>query len=319
MLLETERLLGGLQVIFKVPLPLIVLTIIFLSGSAYAKMLSASVEEKGLSDPDIDHWFSIDSTKPIHVEMEKVSGKTLENQSSFRFISDDGQGVNGMIAFPGESEGASKLALLMHPMGADQSFWWSEKNSLKANRLIDRLLEQGYVLISLDARMHGQRAIEGIGARELLKRARSEEPRMYLDTIAGTVRDYRQVLHWAKTEFQPEKTLVMGYSMGAQNGLLLSSYEPSVDTVIAMVPPYVSDSTSPVAPRNHIKNIVDAEVLWLAGTEDKYSNKNQTEKTFKEISSMQKTLVWFESGHRLPNISIDKILDHIDASESGSH
>jgi predicted esterase len=92
----------------------------------------------------------------------------------------------------------------------------------------------------------------------------------------------------------------MGYSMGAQMSLLLASFEPQINKVLVMVPPYVGSSTSPVAPRVHLHRIRDAEVLWLAGSKDPYSNSEQTQQTFDTITSQHKTLTWFDAGHRLP-------------------
>jgi esterase/lipase len=124
------------------------------------------------------------------------------------------------------------------------------------------------------------------------------------------------VLNWAKTEFTPDEVLVMGYSMGAQMSLLLASFEPSVNTVVAMVPPYVGSSTSPVAPRVHVKRITDAKVLWLAGSSDPHSDQAQTQETFDHISSTDKTLTWFEAGHRLPPEFLDTTFSFFDSLSS---
>ncbi len=281
------------------PVFLIGLVAAFMTSTLFAKELPKPTQ--ALGQAYLSHWFSHDSAEKPNLNLTPLADDELGKRAELRFTSDDGHAVNGLIAFPkGRRSYSKKLALALHPMGIDQQFWWSNKNPLSTQQLTARLREQGYTVISLDARQHGKRGRKNFGPRELLKRAHSVEPRVYIDTIIGSVRDYRIVLDWAKSEFKPEDVLVMGYSMGAQMSLLLASYEPSIKTIVAMVPPYVSSPTSPVAPRIHTHRINDAKVLWLAGTKDPYSNKHQTQRTFDQITSDDKTLKWFDAGHRLP-------------------
>jgi len=169
-----------------------------------------------------------------------------------------------------------------------------------------------------DARRHGERGHDSFSPRELIARAHSSEPRLYIDTIIGSVRDYRIALHWAQRELSPEQIIVLGYSMGAQMSLLLASYEPSISAVVTMVPPYVSSPTSPVAPRIHAPRITAAKVLWLAGTNDTHSTQSQTQEAFDRISSKDKTLTWYDSGHRLPPKFLPTTFSFIDSLKKES-
>lgn len=272
-----------------------------------------------LHEAYLSHWFSYDSAEQPNFDLTPLPDDHLGKRAELRFTSDDGQAVNGLIAFPkGNQPYSNKLALALHPMGTDQQFWWSDKSPLLAQKLTERLREQGYTVISLDARQHGERGRENFGPRELIKRAHSAEPRLYIDTIIGSVRDYRIVLGWANNEFKPDDILVMGYSMGAQMSLLLASYEPSIQTVMAMVPPYVGSPTSPVAPRVHAHRITQAKVLWLAGTKDPHSDQLQTQQTFDQIASLDKTLKWFDAGHRLPPEFLDTASTFIESLNAES-
>jgi len=277
----------------------------------------------------LSHWFSYDSAEPIKFSLTPLNKDHLGERAELRFTSDDGQMVNGLIAYERASSitgntsskgepSAAKLALLLHPMGIDQQFWWSDKSSLQANKITDRLRERGYTVISLDARRHGERGHDSFSPRELIARAHSSEPRLYIDTIIGSVRDYRIALHWAQRELSPEQIIVLGYSMGAQMSLLLASYEPSISAVVTMVPPYVSSPTSPVAPRIHAPRITAAKVLWLAGTNDTHSTQSQTQEAFDRISSKDKTLTWYDSGHRLPPKFLPTTFSFIDSLKKES-
>lgn len=287
--------------------------------SLILSLAATSLHAKGISPAGLSldqaylaHWFAYDSAEPIKLERSLLKTDDIGHIDKLRFTSDDGQTVNGMIAYGkhpntagrqangGVNTAVKKLALLLHPMGSDQTFWWRDDSPLGAHALAQHLRQQGYTVISLDARRHGERGTPAFGPRELLARAHSPQPRLYIDTIVGSVRDYRILLNWAHSEFHPTHVLAMGYSMGAQMSLLLASYESRVSAVVAMVPPYVKAATSPVAPRVHMHRVSDAKVLWLAGRNDPHSNQKQTQDTFAQIESADKELVWYDAGHRLP-------------------
>ena len=287
-----------------------------------AKTTPKSEQTLGKPAPDlaqafVDHWFSIDTREPLNLSLFSVEETQFGSRKTVRFSSDDGQTVNGLIAFPKKEVGTVRLALVLHPMGTDQEFWWNDKSPLEAHKLTQLLLQSGYTVLSLDARAHGQRSREGFGPRELLKRAHSDAPRIYIDTIIGSVRDYRIALNWATQSIKPEEVLVVGYSMGAQMSLLLSAFEPTIDHVIAMVPPFVGSPTSPVAPRQHIHRIRAAQVLWLAGINDPHSVQQKTQLAFDRIQSSNKSLVWFESGHRLPVEYLETVANFIESLQPG--
>lgn len=277
--------------------------------------LYLGVGSEYLGQAYLDQWFSIDSREPHSLKFRSSIGELDSHEAcgkcELNFYSDDGQAVNGTIAFPKLKKTKAKLALLMHPMGIDQRFWWSEKSPLSAHLLTELLLQEGYTVLSLDARQHGKRSREGFGSRELLKRAHGDAPRIYTETIIGSVRDYRILLKWATDTYSPEEVLVMGYSMGAQMSLLLASFEPDVDRVVVMAPPFVSSSISPVAPRIHNSRINSAEVLWLAGLSDPYSDKENTQIAFDQLATSRKSLVWFDAGHRLPDEYLEEVSSFI--------
>lgn len=198
-------------------------------------------------------------------------------------------------------------------MGTDQNLWWSP-NKINGQKISDKLLESGYAVLTLDARRHGERVVDDLGPRDMIAKARSDQPRLYTDMIIGTVRDYRIALNWAKKELQLENTpvLVAGYSMGAQMSLLLASYESAIKQVMVMVPPYVSEPLSPVAPRLHVSRINKAEVMILAAKQDPYSTQENYQLVFDKIASTNKSMKWFESGHLLPADYYHSALDFIE-------
>lgn len=277
---------------------LILFSFLFFCNTLYAKNVTP------LFSIDTDH-----KLKP-HFAIEK------NGQQEFTFTNQEGQTVNGVFLKPLQQTKHIKFALALHPMGDSHSFWWREKSNLDAYKLSRQLRHLGFTVVALDARLHGKRSIEGFGPRALLQNAHSDEPSKYNDTIGGSVRDYRLLLHWIQGEHTPQKIIALGYSMGAQMSLLLARYEPSISAVLAMVPPFVDRPDSPVAPRAHTPHIVNPKVLWLAANKDQFSEKKDIQDTFDSIISTNKEIQWFDSGHRLPLNFIEHGLDFINSLEA---
>jgi dienelactone hydrolase len=270
-----------------------------------------------VSDPSshsiMSQWFSIDSSFDNKFEKTLLSEDDNIAKYSLSFISDDRQPVNGILAVPKNKSESLKLALLLHAMGTDQNLWWNP-NKISGSKISEKLLQQGYAVLTLDARRHGKRVSDGLGPKDMIAKAHSEQPRLYTDMIIGTVRDYRIALEWAQKELHLENTsiLVAGYSMGAQMSLLLASYESEINQVMVMVPPFVNESQSPVAPRLHVSRINEAELIILAARQDPYSTQENYELVFNKISTPKKSIKWFDSGHLLPADYFETALNFID-------
>lgn len=292
-----------------------IIIFLFLSQSYYSQSLEVTSQLDAHSV--MSQWFSIDSNFDIKMQQTIIEETDKIKKISLSFTSDDQQVVNGVLALPAKTKAPNKLALLLHAMGTDQNLWWTP-NVISGNKISDRLLQQGYAVLTLDARRHGKRTVDEFGPEEMIAKAHSDQPRLYTDMIIGTVRDYRTALGWAKKELQLDNSsiLVAGYSMGAQMSLLLASYEPDINQVMVMVPPFVNEPQSPVAPRLHVSRIIDAELIILAARSDPYSTKENYELVFDNISTPNKSIKWFDSGHLLPTEYFETALRFIDKLSS---
>lgn len=261
--------------------------------------------------------FSIDLRHPAQVEQEWIQSDTLGPRYRVRFRADDGSEVVGTLGMPLEGDGAVPLALAMHPMGVDEEIWWSSDNLIFGGLLVDELRKQGFAVLTLDARLHGQRRVDNLGPREILGFAHGDNPTPYVRMIADSVRDYRLALRWADAhpELDTDHLFVLGYSMGAQMSLLLASVEPRVKSVLAMVPPYVDRALSPVAPRNHVARIRQGRVLILAANNDPHSSPEQNRQVFDALATPHKQIQFFASEHVLPEAYVQSALVFIAASE----
>ncbi len=138
-----------------------------------------------------------------------------------------------------------------------------------------------------------------------VKGARKGKSGPYQEMITNTVLDYNVLVAKVVKNFNtPEHVLVIGYSMGAQMGVLFSAQSDDVTYLATMVPPAVKNVPA-VAPINHVSKI---KVPWLLMTsnKDQFSTKKQNTKLAASSSGPVKH-VTFDSGHALPKEYVSTI------------
>lgn len=231
----------------------------------------------------------------------------------FRLKSFDGALLHGRIVYPSDPAQATRpfpVLIGMHAMGRTHMRWWqAELNGRptieQTHRITQLALRQGYAVVAIDARGHGQR--RHLGQPQLAKRAMRDmhwfgRRQAYEQMIIDTVRDHRVLLDWlvAQPHLDARRIKAAGYSMGAQGALLLAGLDERVQAVAAMVPPHLGDNVAAVAPINLISGLHGKRVWLLTGDDDDHASPKQNQALFDAIPSQDKKHLRFESGHLLP-------------------
>jgi dienelactone hydrolase len=240
----------------------------------------------------------------------------------FRLQSFDGALLHGRIVYPSDPAQATRpfpVLIGMHAMGRTHMRWWqAEFNGRptieQTHRITQLALQQGYAVVAIDARGHGER--RHLGQRHLAQRAMRDmhwfgRRQAYEQMIIDTVRDHRVLLDWLVAQPHLDTTRIMaaGYSMGAQGALLLAGLDDRVQAVAAMVPPHLGDNVAVVAPINLVAGLQGKRVWLLTGDEDDHASPKQNQTLFDAIPSQDKKHLRFESGHLLPTDYVEKLLD----------
>ncbi len=232
----------------------------------------------------------------------------------------DGAPLLGRIVFPRdprdpEQAGAAMpLLLALHGLGRTHQRWWlaelrGRPTLENTHRLTELALRQGYAVLALDARMHGQRKA-GFAASELLEDMHwwgRREP--YERMVVDSVRDYRVALDWALAQPQIDagRVAAAGYSMGAQMALLLAGVDTRVQAVAAMVPPHLDDKVAVVAPRNAMAGLAGKRVWLLSADDDDYAPQAANAALFDAIPAADKRHLRFAGGHALPADYVEQL------------
>ena len=248
-------------------------------------------------------------------------GQTAAWASDFRMPSFDGAVANGRIVYPTDPavHAAPRPVLLgMHAMGRSHGRWsQAEINGKRTientHRLAELALQQGYVVIALDAREHGDRknADKPLTPRALLRNLHwwgEREP--YERLIVDTVKDWRVLLDWVaqQPQFDRSNIRAAGYSMGAQMALLLAGTDGRVGAVAAMVPPGLTNRVGVVAPRNVAPQLAASRVWLLSADDDDHASVDENAALFEALPGAGKQHLRFAGGHLLPGDYVERLL-----------
>jgi dienelactone hydrolase len=247
-------------------------------------------------------------------------GQTAAWASDLRMPSFDGAVATGRIVYPADPavRGAPRPVLLaMHAMGRTHWRWWQAEFKGRptienTHRVTELALQQGYVVIALDAREHGDRknADKPLTSRELLRNLHwwgEREP--YERLIVDTVKDWRVLLDWVaqQAQFDRGNIRAAGYSMGAQMALLLAGIDDRVNAVAAIVPPGLGDTVAVVAPLNVASRLAATRVWLLTADDDDYASIDDNAELFAALPGAGKQHLRFAGGHLLPADYVERL------------
>jgi dienelactone hydrolase len=248
-------------------------------------------------------------------------GRTAAWASDLAMPSFDGAVANGRIVYPADPTvlAAPRPVLLgMHAMGRSHGRWSEaeikgRRTGENTHRLAELALQQGYVVMALDAREHGDRknADRPLTPRELLRNLHwwgDREP--YERLIVDTVKDWRVLLDWVvqQPQFDRGDIRAAGYSMGAQMALLLAGTDGRVSAVAAMVPPGLTNRVALVAPLNVAPQLAATRVWLLTGDDDDHASVDENAALFAALSGAGKQHLRFAGGHLLPADYVERLL-----------
>jgi dienelactone hydrolase len=232
----------------------------------------------------------------------------------------DGELFEGRIVYPSDPAQATRpfpVLIGLHAMGRSHMRWWqAELNGRptieQTHRIKEMALQQGYAVVAIDARLHGQRRPLGQPhpAKGILRDMHWLGKRQpYEQMIIDTVRDHRVLLDWLvkQPHLDAKRIKAIGYSMGAQCALVLAGLDERVRAVAAMVPPHLGQNVAAVAPVNFMPGLQGKRIWLLSADEDDHASQKQNQALFEAIPGQDKKHLRFVSGHQLPEGYFDQL------------
>ncbi|MEJ6473942.1 alpha/beta hydrolase [Pseudoalteromonas piscicida] len=269
-------------------------------------------------------WYAVFGLKPYNVTAAELTQiysyeqKVVEvnlsplkaNHFALEYKTFDGDNVNGHIIYPSKYDATKPIPVMVgvHGMGRSDVRWIQEsfkgrETYEQTDELTKMALAKGYAVIAIDSRNHGKRKDLDYNIIEVMHDLDwwgKREP--YENMIIHSVKDHRVLLDWIATQpqFDQNQIGVAGYSMGGQISLILAAQDKRVDSVLAIVPPYLNDTVAKVAIKN-FATAIDTQKVWLVSADDdEYSSESENEALFAAISSDKKQHVVIAGEHVLP-------------------
>lgn len=298
-----------------------VLVIVALYSSAIYMISGASCLE------DYSNLYSYDKSMPLNT-VEKLL-REGDNYVIYKvyFDSVNRERVPALLILP-KAEDKLPCIVFLHGYGG-------EKEDILP--LTDLAVSEGYALIAIDAKYHGERKEEG-------KALYSTDIEDSVKSIIQTVIDLRKAVDYIETrsEVDPSKIGYVGGSMGGIVGAIFIGVEPRIKAAALLVaggnmslmimesqhsaiPPIreylklnnisyeeLQRLLNPIDPINFIGKFSPRPVVFHLGKYDRIVPAEAGEQLYK-YAGEPKTVYWYDSGHDLPlELVVVRVLDFMD-------
>lgn len=247
--------------------------------------------------------------------LEMTMTAAAPNVSSFTYKSFDGEMVYGQIAYPDQVSEKYPVLIGISAMGRSYVRWWVDTFNgnptvTQANKIAELAISKGYAVVSIDARYHGKRKDPERTLRSIMNDLHFfGDKRDYEAMIRDTVKDHRVLLDWIEGQDRLDinRVKTAGYSMGGQISLILGSVDARIDSIVAIVPPFIDDRIARVAPKNFVSLLGDKPVLLITASDDENASATENDFLFNLLPGANKERVDFDGGHILPESYVDRL------------
>ena len=244
-------------------------------------------------------WEKLSAAYKYEGKALTVKEETKEDSAHFlqriSFTNANGESVPGLFRRP-KADGIYPCALLLHGL--------TSKKEDMSSMFGRALAEKGVASLALDAPNHGERN----GARPA-----NHDPAWFFNVMRGGILDYRLALDYLKTRKDVDSARVglVGYSMGAMMGSILSGVDDRVKATVlcvggdvtkafaSQIPPALREAADSVAPANFVGHISPRPVLMINGRQDNIVNEAAA-KTLHNAARDPKEIIWADANHFLP-------------------
>ncbi len=244
----------------------------------------------------VEHFYDYDTGNPLDtrtVDSWESDGAIFEN---IVFTTQSGERVPGDLAIPTDRAKRCPAVILLHGLGATRDRWWDEDRQA----LPDSLLAAGIAVLTIDLALHGARSARNDYQNPVFLTMGDSLFVKSRDMVIQSTIDARRALDYLKTrrEIDPGKIAVVGYSMGASIAFRLAALEKDVAGVVACA---ATSGRAPV-PTDYFNFAArtKAPVLLQIGRDDWLSSPEDAATLLALIPVVDKKLVFYEAGHRLP-------------------
>lgn len=245
-------------------------------------------------------FFNYDKEFPLETEILEITDKEDFKMEKIVFNSTHENRVSSILALPKTGNEPFPCVFLLHGAGKTKEGWFEESSNYFG--VAQGLLASGYAVMMLDAKFFGER--ESKNDYEKPGYFIFEKHWRYIerDVMVQTTVDYRRAIDYleSRPDINSSKIGAIGSSMGAMMTFFLTGTEPRVKVAVAKATPNLQRKYSANSAYNFASAIKTQPFLMLMGRNDKWNGVKASRQMFDLISSPTKELIFYDSGHHLP-------------------
>ena len=251
--------------------------------------------------------YDYDATLPLNVKELQTTTLGECEKTSFTFAAVDGSTVPAVLFLP-SGQPSQSLVLFLHGLGGSKD---------DARLMANMLCPQNVAVLAIDARDHGDRKQAGV---KLI----SPDLNRFRQTVIGTIIDNRRALDSiaSRTDFNPDKIVLVGVSMGGIFGSILAAVEPRIDAAALLVagarwdillrssqhsdarqlrrngllPTTIRRQLAPVEPANFVGHIAPRPLFLVNGKLDRIITPRSAQ-ALHNAARQPKQIHWYQAGH----------------------
>jgi dienelactone hydrolase len=283
--------------------PLLLAVALLLAGRAPAADSPPRVSDEAYRA--IARFYQYDTVVPLDARVVKRDdGAATYLREKLVFTGSRGARVPGWLMLPKAGARPFPVVVILDGWMGTKDRWWADDTWPQGGRLTKALAAEGIAALVLDAQFHGERA-EAIGFQPVEEYVCDRCGNARREMVVETIVDYRRALDYLATREELDRRRIgaIGFSMGGVMTTALSALDDRVRAAVTCVTPVRPDDAkwssaeiSPLAfaPRVRIPTLV------LMGRTDALYSQADAEAYRDALGSPEKTLEWYDAGHRLP-------------------
>jgi dienelactone hydrolase len=235
--------------------------------------------------------FAYEPSQTLTVSEGETVTDLLYTISGMSFASPGGDRVTGLVARPGLERRGAPGVIFMHGSGGTRVDFVDEAAMLAARGVVAMTIDSPF------SRSPREDVRAGYGDDATVRRL-----------LVQNVKDLRRALDVLIEHYgvDPERTALVGYSMGVQAAALAAAVDQRVDAVVLMAGR--AHPSGPAAQRkpifaeldtvHYVEHLAPARVLLQGGTKDEVVERSELEELFAVVSD-PKEIRWYPAGHGL--------------------
>jgi len=253
----------------------------------------------------IAHFYEYDTQVPLDARVVKRDEAAVTYvREKVVFTGSRGDRVPGWLMLPKAGERPFPVVVILDGWMGTKDRWWADDTWPQGGRLTKALAAEGMAALVLDAQFHGERA-DAIGFQPVEEYVCDRCTNARREMVVETIVDYRRALDYLSTREELDRRRIgaIGFSMGGVMTTALSALDDRIRAAVTCVTPVRPDdpkwSGAEVGPLAFAPR-VRIPALVLMGRTDALYSRADAEAYRDALGSSDKTLEWYDSGHRLP-------------------